>query len=176
MGLGARHASRYSPVELLEGDPHLIARIKDLIADLTSDHADLLVAFHRVQAEMGYVPREAVPFLAARFKTTPAMIFGAISFYSEVHTEPPPGTVVEWCSGPACLLKGSMNIRRAIEAVIGCGMNESTPDNAVGLRLVQCDGTCHLAPLVRVEHRYVGPLTVSDAIKLARDLKEGKKA
>jgi NADH:ubiquinone oxidoreductase subunit E len=51
-------------------------------------------------------------------------------------------------------------------------MNESTPDGALGLRLVQCDGTCHLAPLVRLNGRYIGPLTVTDAIQLARRLKE----
>jgi NADH:ubiquinone oxidoreductase subunit E len=64
-----------------------------------------------------------------------------------------------------------MNIRRALEAVFGCGMNRNTEDGALGLRLVQCDGTCHLAPLVRLDGWYAGPLSVSDAIKLAREIK-----
>jgi NADH:ubiquinone oxidoreductase subunit E len=53
-------------------------------------------------------------------------------------------------------------------------MNRNAEDGDVGLRLVQCDGTCHLAPQVRLDGRYVGPLSVSDAIKLAREIKEGK--
>ena len=50
-------------------------------------------------------------------------------------------------------------------------MNENTPDGAFGLRLVQCDGTCHLAPLLRLEGKYLGLLSVSDAIKLARGIR-----
>ena len=141
-----------------------------MITDLRPDNVDLLAAFHRIQHEFGYLPREAVPLLAGKFETTPALIFGALDFYSEIRTSPPADTTVEWCSGPACLLKGSMNIRRVLESLLGCAMNEMTVDKKVGLRLVQCDGTCHLSPLIRHEGKYVGPLTVSEAVEWARRL------
>jgi len=166
-------SSRFTPVEPIAGDPQVIARISELIADLQPDRADVLKAFHRLQHQFGYVPREAVPLLAGKFRTTPTLLFGAIAFYSEIRTTPPAETTVEWCSGPACLLKGSLNIRRALEAILGCDMNQTTADGALGLRPVQCDGTCHLAPLVRRNGRYVGPLSVSEAIKWARRLKGG---
>ncbi len=165
---GPAHSSRYTVVEPLAD---LAAKVLDLVDDLSADSADFLTACHRIQHEYGYVPAEAIPVLAAKFRTTPAMLYGALDFYSEIRTIPPARTTVEWCSGPACLLKGAVNIRRALEAVFGCRMNENTEDGALGLRLVQCDGTCYLAPLVRLDGRYVGPLSVSDAIKLAREIK-----
>jgi len=168
---GPAHSSRLTPVEPLAGSSELTARIAELIADLRPDRAELLTAFHRIQHEYGYVPPQAIPLLAGKFRTTPAMIYGDIDFYSEVRTAPPAKTTVEWCSGPACLLKGSANIRRALEAVLGCQMNQTTPDGAFGLRPVQCDGSCHLAPLVRLNGRYIGPLSVSRSIMLARELK-----
>ena len=171
MGLSTRHSSRFTPVDFIEENAELVARVERALSDLAPDDADLLKAFHRIQEELGYVPKEAIPYLAGRFKTTPADIYGAISFYSEVHTEPPPRILVEWCSGPACLLKGSLRIRRVFEAVVGCAMGESTSDNSIGLRLVQCDGTCHIAPQVRVDHDYIGPMSVPQAIRLARELK-----
>jgi len=148
----------------------VLAKVRDLIADLSPDLADLLTAFRRVQRECGYVPVEAVPVLATKFRTTPALLYGALDFYSEIRTVPPARTTVEWCSGPACLLKGSANIRRVLEVVLGCEMDENSDDGAFGLRLAQCDGTCHLAPQVRLHDRYIGPLSVSDAVKLAREL------
>ena len=166
----ASHNSRLTPVEPVAGSTEVIARISELIADLRADDVDLLAAFHRIQHEFGYVPREAVPLLAGKFETTPAIIFGTIDFYSEIRTTPPAETTVEWCSGPACLLKGSLNIRRVLEAILDCEMNRVSSDGQFGLRLVQCDGTCHLAPLVRHEGRYLGPLTVSEAIEWARGL------
>ena len=168
---GPSHPSRYTAVDIPPEDAELAAKVRELTAGLSADSADLLSAFHRIQHEFGYVPGAAIPLLASQFGTTPAMLYGALDFYSEIRTAPPARTTVEWCSGPACLLKGSTNIRRALESVLGCAMNESRPDGELGLRLVQCDGTCHLAPLVRLEGRYLGPLSVSDAIKLARELK-----
>ena len=167
---GPPHPSRYTAVDIPQDDAELVAKVRQLTAGLSSDNADLLAAFHRIQHEYGYVPREAIPVLASQFRTTPSMLYGALDFYSEIRTVPPARTTVEWCSGPACLLKGSTNIRRVLESVLGCAMNENTPDGAFGLRLVQCDGTCHLAPLLRLEGKYLGPLSVSDAIKLARGL------
>jgi NADH:ubiquinone oxidoreductase subunit E len=170
---GPPHSSRHAAVDVPQDDAGLAAKVRELTAGLSADSADLLAAFHRIQHEYGYVPKEAIPVLAGQFGTTPAMLYGALDFYSEIRTVPPARTTVEWCSGPACLLKGSTNIRRALESVLGCAMSENTPDGAFGLRLVQCDGTCHLAPLVRLEGKYLGPLSVSDAIELARGLSPG---
>jgi len=166
----ASHNSRLTPVEPVSGSTEVIARISELIAELRPDGVDLLKAFHRIQHEFGFVPRQAVPLLAGKFETTPAIIFGTIDFYSEIRTTPPAETTVEWCSGPACLLKGSLNIRRVLEALLECEMNRTSSDGRFGLRLVQCDGTCHLAPLVRHKGRYLGPLSVSETIEWARGL------
>ncbi len=168
---GPSHTSLYTALDPVPGDAELLTKVRSLIDDLSPDNAELLTAFHRVQEAYGYVPRETIPVIATKFRTTPAMLYGALDFYSEIRTVLPAETVVEWCSGPACLLKGSMNIRRVLESVLGCEMSQNTDDGAFGLRLVQCDGTCHLAPLVRREGRYIGPLSVSDAIRLACGLK-----
>jgi len=146
--------------------------LEALIADVKPDNTDLLATFHRIQEAFGYVPPEAIPLLAAKLRTTPAKVFGAMSFYSEIRTEPPPRLTVSWCSGPACRLKGGENIRRALQAILGVELGQSTPDGALGLSLVQCDGTCAQAPLVRLNGRPRGPLTVAEAIRLARELRQ----
>ena len=166
----ASHNSRLTPVEPVAGGTEVIARVSEMIADLRADDVDLLKAFHRIQHEFGFVPPEAVPLLAGQFRTTPAIIYGTIDFYSEIRTAPAAETTVEWCSGPACLLKGSMNIRRVLESILECQMNRASSDGKFGLRLVQCDGTCHLAPLVRLEGRYIGPLSISETVEWARGL------
>jgi NADH:ubiquinone oxidoreductase 24 kD subunit len=152
------------------GSTEVLARVTELIAGLAPDDVDLLKALHRIQHEFAYIPREAIPLLAAQLETTPALIFGTIDFYSELRQSPPAENVVEWCSGPACLLKGSAAMRRALEATLGCAMNQQSADGKVELRLVQCDGTCQLAPLLRYRGRYLGPLSTSEAITFARGL------
>lgn len=172
----ASHNSRTSAIAPVAGRTEVLARVTELITDLGPDDVDLLEGLHRIQHEFGYVPREAIHLLAAQFDTTPAIIFGTVDFYSELRTLPPAETVVEWCSGPACLLKGSLGIRRAIEAELGCQMNRASSDGRFELRLAQCDGTCHLAPQIRHKGRYIGPLTTSAAIEFARSLTGRQKA
>lgn len=170
MFAGASHNSRVSAVAPMAGTTQVLARVAELIADLKKDDVDLLKGLHSIQHEFGYIPRESMTLLAAQFETTPAIIYGTIDFYSELRQVPPAQDVVEWCSGPACLLKNSAGIRRALEATLGCWMNQKSADGKHELRLVQCDGTCHLAPLIRYRGRYIGPLSTSEAIEFARSL------
>lgn len=171
MFANASHNSRLSAISPLPGNAEVLQRVTALIADLKPDDVDLLKGLHRIQHEYHYVPKDAIRLLAAQFNTTPAIIYGTIDFYSELRMEPPAENVVGWCSGPACLLKGSQGIRRALEATLGCHMGQASVDGKYELQLVQCDGTCELAPLIRHDGRYIGPISTSDAIKLARRLK-----
>ena len=167
----ASHNSRTSVRRAATERTGTAARVTELIADLQADAAELLTGLHRIQHEFGYIPEEAIALLAAQFRTSPAIVFGTIDFYSELRTQPPAENVVEWCSGPACLLKGSSGIRRALEAELGCTMSTATSDGRFELRLVQCDGTCELAPQLRFRGKYIGPMTSSSSIHFARSLK-----
>ena len=167
------------------------AKYRQLVREFKPDSGQILACLHKVQHHFGYIPTEAVPAIAQQLRMTPATVFGAITFYAEFRTTPPPRVTIQWCSGPACRLKGGDNIRQALEATLALGMEENTPDGAVGLHLQQCDGSCEYAPLVWLRRagahpegpgavlvsdrgEIKGPLTVADAIRLARRLKAGE--
>jgi len=144
--------------------------VQHLIAEFKPGDGDLLSTLHKIQDRYGYIPPLAIPVVARHLRLTPAHVFGMISFYVELRTTPPPEVTIGWCSGPACRLKGSDNIRLALEATLGIRLGESTPDNKVGLHEAQCDGSCRFSPMLWVDGKVHGPLTVSDAIRLAREL------
>jgi len=151
--------------------------IKHLIADLKPGDGDLLAALHRLQEHYGYIPPVAIPVVAQHLELGTARVYGVISFYSEFRLTPLAETTVSWCSGPACCLKGGENVRRILEAVLGIEMGESTedpPSAGVGLHLAQCSGTCNQAPLVWINGRARGHLSAADAVRLARELKDGR--
>lgn len=150
--------------------------IKRLVSAFSPDPINTLAVLHAIQHHYGYIPQTAIPIVAAHFRESPATLFGVITFYSEFRRTPPPAQLVTWCSGPACRLKGGERIREVFEAEWGITMEQNTPDNRVGLHLGQCNGTCEHAPQVWVNGRVVGPLTVPDAIRLARRLREGSES
>jgi NADH:ubiquinone oxidoreductase subunit E len=148
-----------------------LQELRDLVAEFEPGKGHVMPALHKVQETYGYISRPAIEVVARQLNTTPALVFGTVSFYDDFRTEPPPETEIKWCSGPACHLVGGGRIRRALEAELGVPMGGHTPDHKVGLHLGQCNGTCHEAPQVWVNEKVVGHLSVADAIRLARNLK-----
>jgi NADH:ubiquinone oxidoreductase subunit E len=101
-------------------------------------------------------------------------VFGSVSFYADFHTEPPAETTIAWCSGPACRLLGGDRIREAIQHTLELPLGGHSDDHRYGLHLGQCNGTCSEAPQVWLNGEVVGKLTVSDAIRLAREVRGGE--
>lgn len=145
--------------------------LRELVSEFKPDRGHVMPALHKVQETYGYITRRAIEIVARQLNTTPALVYGTVSFYDDFRTEPPPETEIKWCSGPACRLEGGDRIRRALEAELDTPVGGHTPDHKLGLHLGQCNGTCSEAPQLWVNEKVVGRLSVADAIRLARSLK-----
>ena len=145
--------------------------LRDLVAGFEPGKGHLLPALHRIQETCGYISREAIEVVARQLNTTPALVYGTVSFYSDFRTHRPPATEVAWCSGPACRLAGGDRIREAIQHTLELPLGGQDREHRYGLHLGQCNGTCSEAPQVWVNGEVAGKLTVASAIQLARDIK-----
>lgn len=146
--------------------------VRSLLDGLKPGEGDLLEALHRVQHRFGWVPRLAIAPVAQHLRLPEARIYGALTYYSEFRETPPPETLISWCSGPACYIKGGAAVRQVLETLLGCSLGENTPDNRLGLHLGQCNGTCDNAPQVWVAGKVVGPLSPAATAELVLDLKQ----
>lgn len=152
-----------------------ILEVQGLLEGLVPGEGDLLEALHRIQHRYGYVPQPAIPAVAQHLRLSEARVYGALTFYSEIRETPPAETMVSWCSGPACFIKGGADVRTVLEKMLACGLGENTPDMKLGLHLGQCNGTCDNAPQVWVNGEVVGPLTPATTVDLVKRLREGQK-
>ncbi len=148
-------------------------RFAGLLQQLPRQQGEMLRALHLAQEELGWISRDAIRLIARHLRVSEAQVYGPATFYAEFRHSPPPKTLVTWCSGPSCRVVGGDRVRRIFEAEFGCHMGQNTPDDELGLWLGQCNGTCEKAPMVWVNGRVVGPLTMVDSVKLARQLKSG---
>lgn len=145
--------------------------LRELVAEFRPNRGHVLPALHRVQHHYGYVPRLAIEVIARQLNSTPALIYGAMSFYADYRMTPPPKTLVSWCSGPSCRLRGGDRIREAMQNVLGLPLGGQDDQGRYGIAVGQCNGTCSEAPQVWVNGAVVGNLTVASAIRLAREVK-----
>lgn len=145
--------------------------LRALVAEFQPGKGHVLPALHKVQDAYGYISRPAIEAVARQLKTTPALIYGAVTFYDDFRTDPPPAKEIAWCSGPTCRLRGGDRIREAIEQTLDLPLGAHSEDHRYGLHLAQCNGTCHEAPQVWLNGKVVGNLTAASAIRLAREVK-----
>ena len=151
-----------------------VQELRDLVAEFKPNSGHVLPALHKVQETYGYISRPAIEAVARQLNTTPALVFGCVSFYTDLRTHPPAETEISWCSGPACRLAGGDRIREALQATLEVPLGGESEDHRYGLHLGQCNGTCSESPQVWVNGRVVGNLTVSQAIRMAREIKGGR--
>ncbi len=150
--------------------------LRALIADLKPHDADLLEALHRVQGRYGHVSPQAMTVIGEQLRLSPAHVYGATTFYSELRTTPPPAHTIAWCSGASCLLKNSQALLRALEAVLECPLGGEADDRSVELIRGQCNGTCEQAPQIWLDGTVVGRLSAAQAVRIARALRAGADA
>jgi NADH:ubiquinone oxidoreductase subunit E len=152
-------------------DNEATLEIQHLIREFKPADGDLLGALHAVQHRYGYIPKIAMGVVARQLRLSEARVYGAVTFYSEFRLTPPPRTLIGWCSGPACRLKGSEGIRKVLEAELRIVMGQNTPDDALGLHMAQCNGTCEYAAQVWVNGKVVGPLNAAKTVEMVRELR-----
>jgi NADH:ubiquinone oxidoreductase subunit E len=153
-------------------DQPKMRELREFVSQYSFEKGHLLPALLDIQTTYGYVSKDAMEALARQFRTSTALIYGAITFYSDIRTEPPPDREIVWCSGPACRIYGGERIRQAIEHTLKLSLESQSADGRYGFQLGQCNGTCSQAPQIWVDGEVRGKLSVSDAIRIARNMKE----
>lgn len=133
--------------------------IQKVLEKLQDQEGALLPILHGIQSEIGYIPSEAVPSIAAALNQSRADIHGVISFYHQFRTTPPGKHQIEICRAEACQSMGSRNLEQHAIETLGIGFHATTPDRNLTLEAVYCLGNCACAPSIRVDNEIVGRVT-----------------
>ena len=142
------------------------ARIDAEIAKYPRRRGALLPALHLVQAEHGFVSAESARELAAIFEIEAIDVMEVVSFYNMFFDRPQPRHHVYVCTNLPCSLRGARTLLRRLEAHLGVGAGESTPDGRVVLGHEECLGACGYAPMLRVDGVYHEDLDLERAVRL----------
>jgi NADH-quinone oxidoreductase subunit E len=121
----------------------------------------------------GWLPPEAFREVADALDLTPAYCKAVASFYDMFHTEPVGTHLVEVCTNISCALVGAQGVLEAFERELGIRAGETTEDNEVTLRAVECFGGCGWGTVVAVDHRYREPVRPEDVAQIVSEVRGG---
>ena len=133
--------------------------IKTLLEKYPGEERFALAAMQDMQREFGYVPREGLLALASYIGKKEAALFKLATFYKALSIEPKGRHVIKLCDGTACHIRGSNPLISAIGRLLNIRPGETTKDLLFSLELVNCLGSCALAPVMVVDDAYYGKVT-----------------
>ncbi len=131
-----------------------------ILRDADGRRSDLVPVLQRAQAALGYLPPDAVRRIARHLRLSESEVFGVATFYAQFRFAPPGRHRLRVCLGTACHVKGGVQMLDTVERRLGVEAGDTTPDGEYDLERVACLGCCALAPVVTLDERIYGQMSV----------------
>ncbi len=151
--------------------PAALARIEKTMALYPEKLAAILPVLRVVQAEAGFISRDAEAWVAARLAVEPVRVREVLSFYTLFRRAPGGRATLQICRNISCALAGAEDILRFISEKLGIEPGETTPDGAITLVTAECLGHCDHAPCLQVDGVDHGPVTRETVAAIIEELK-----
>ncbi len=156
-------------------------RLKKIKTDLDrqdKERSKLIPLLQKIQAELSYIPPEAIYLLAEHLEISSADVYGVATFYNQFRFNPPGRNPVKVCMGTACHVKGGDIILENFERKLEIKEGETTPDREFSIERVACVGCCAIAPVALVGETVYGHMAPSkvDGLVLRTQIEKEKAA
>jgi len=134
---------------------------------LTKEQA-IIPSLHTIQEVYRDIPREAIRELSDYLKVPEAEIEGIVSFYDMFRFEKKAKNHIRLCRNLPCHLSGSRKFLKMLEKLTGAKAGGHSPDGKWYIELVECIGSCAIAPSFLINY----DLYDGSNIKKEEELKE----
>ena len=131
----------------------------------------VLPALRLAQEQYGWLSPSALREVADALELTPAYCKSVASFYDMFHLAPVGEHLVEVCTNVSCALYGAQQVLEAFESELGCRAGETSADDKVTLRTIECLGGCGWGTIVSVDHHYRTRVQPADAASIVQELR-----
>ena len=138
------------------------ADLKRVISELKDTAGALMPILQHAQEIFGYLPIEVQTMISDETGIPLEKIYGVATFYSQFSLQPKGQYRISVCLGTACYVKGSGDIFKKLEELLGITNGECTPDGKFSLDSCRCVGACGLDPVMMINDEVYGRLTVDD--------------
>lgn len=157
---------------MIEASANVEKTLKKILDNYKRDEGNTISVLQDIQDAFGYIPEDAVEWFSKKLDIPASRFFGITTFYAQFHLKPRGKNIISVCCGTACHVKGSNKIAERIKKDLSLNSEgETTEDKRFTFEVVRCVGACSIAPVVLVNNRVYGDMTVDNTSKLIKKLK-----
>ena len=134
-----------------------------------------LPLLHLIQEDIGFIPEDAIPWIAAKLEIQPINVFEVVTFYPMFRRKPIGRRHIKVCRTLSCALVGGYKTCEAFEKEFDTHLGEVSPDGEVTVDFVECLASCGTAPVVLIDDDLHEKVDAAKAKQLSDQIKAATK-
>lgn len=147
-----------------------LATYKDLLTKYDDIQSALLPVLHLAQEQNRWLSPNVVTYVSGLMGIHEIKIKEVISFYDMFYDQPVGRNIVQVCTNITCSMFGSREIYKGLLDHFETDYLTPTKDGRISLQKMECLGACEMAPCMRVNNDFVGPVDLTSAIQKIEEL------
>lgn len=153
-------------------EPEKIRTIKEILDHYPKEQRYSLALLQEAQKEYGYISPNHLMSISLHLGVPVSEIFSIATFYKALSLEKKGRFILKVCDGTACHIRGSVNVLEEIKRALNIKEGETTPDGLFSIEIVNCVGSCAMAPLIVCNNEYHGNVQPGEAAGIIEAVKE----
>lgn len=154
--------------------PETLARIDEVITHYPVKRSASLPLLHLVQEDLGYIPDEAIEWIAAKLELVPINVYELVTFYPMFRRRPIGRRHVRVCRTLSCALVGAYPVCDAFRAEFGnVPLGAVSAGGEVTVEFVECLASCGTGPVAMVDDVLHEKLDVAKVKSLCAEMRAG---
>jgi NADH-quinone oxidoreductase subunit E len=151
--------------------PPIESEVKKVVQQAVDKHGKtpdaLIPILSEINRALGYIPAQAIREVkkqvhdpAERMYVAESQLYGLVSFYDMLSSQPRGRHVIKFCENAPCHVVGGKPIWDALRETLALENGETTSDNKWTLVTTSCIGLCSVGPVLLVDDDMYGNVTV----------------
>ena len=153
----------------MKTNKEMFDELNEFIVSVGNQPSELIAILHRAQSIFGYLPMNVQSFIAEKIGVNVSKVYGVVTFYSFFTMVPKGEYVINICLGTACFVRGADKILERVEEILKIKNGETTEDGKFTLTTLRCVGACGLAPVMQINDKTYGNISVDDVERILMD-------
>ena len=145
--------------------------VDQIIEKHHGEASSLIQVLLEIQSENHWLPKEALERVSEKLQVPLTRTMHIASFYKAFSLVPKGRHEVHICMGTACHVRGAKRVLETVEDLTGIKPGETDMEMKFSLETVNCLGCCALGPVIEVDGKTHGKISVSETADVLNSYK-----
>jgi len=146
--------------------------IEGFIKHYREGNGNIISLLQDIQDYYNFLPSFVMQLLSRELKIPISKMYSVATFYAQFSFNEKGKHIITSCDGTACHVKGGTLLTDYLINQLGIQAGETTPDKMYSIEIVRCVGCCAISPVLIIDDKIHGNLTVQKVDKLLNKIKK----